>query len=81
MVQSQYKALIFVRELARIQNYLLTENDIKRLHCLLVGTGKYSTSDISDSDLVPPLEIPKAMRELVDFINNKGDNGGDNGGG
>jgi Fic family protein len=70
-VQSQQRAIKFIRDMASIHNYNLSERDIKHIHSMLpeyLVAGEYRTDDTGLT--VPSSEIPRHMSELIDFINN-----------
>jgi hypothetical protein len=71
--QQQFKAIKFVRDIASILDYNISEADIKHIHSMISehlansNSGQYRTKDIDVT--VPPSEIPKHMNELINFIN------------
>jgi Fic family protein len=76
-VQSQQRAIKFVKDIASTLDYNVLEADIKHIHSMISehlgvnsNPGKYRINDVDST--IPVFEIPKAMKELVDFVNNKG---------
>jgi len=75
LAQSLSRAIQFVRRAASTPDYNITEADVRHIHAMLFenlvsNTGEYRTSN---TDVTVPkwYDIPREMRELVNFINSR----------
>lgn len=82
VAQNHSSAMKLIKKIAFDKTYVITENDIKKIHRVVMNgviasAGQYRNHDVEvrGAGFTPPsfYEVPKHMKELVDTMNNNPD--------